>query len=126
MRLWKAIVLLDVALALGLGGGYLWWARELPQLDQELAATRRAAEARAAADGSWRARGIVRLVQRSQGAVWLTHETIPGVMDGMTMPFPAADEAILEGLAPGDPVRFTLTRREGRLVVVAIEKEGPP
>lgn len=123
MRLWKVIVLVDVALALGVGGGYLWWAREVRQLERELAAARQAAEARRLAEASWTARGIVRLVQRSQGVVWLTHETIPGLMEGMTMPFPAADGAVLDGLRPGDPVRFTLRREDGRLVVVAIEHE---
>jgi len=102
VRPWKVVLLVDLALALGLGGGYLWWARENRALRQELATARRAAEAQRGAERSWTARGIVRLVQRGQGVLWLTHEAIPGLMEGMTMPFEAADEKLLDGLAPGD------------------------
>jgi Cu/Ag efflux protein CusF len=125
MRLWKVVLLVDVALALGLGGGYLWWAREVRQLRQELATVREAARPRVA-DGAWTARGIVRLVQRDAGVVWLTHEDIPDLMEGMTMPFHAASEKLLEGLSPGDPVRFTLKAQDGRLLVTAIRKDGSP
>ncbi len=125
MRPWKVVLLVDLALALGLGGGYLWWARENRALRQDLATARRAVEAQRGAERSWTARGIVRLVQRGQGVLWLTHETIPGLMEGMTMPFEAADEKLLDGLAPGDAVRFTLRAQNARLLVVAIEKEGP-
>jgi Cu/Ag efflux protein CusF len=124
MRLWKVVLLVDAALVLGLGGGYLWWAREVRQLRQELAATRDAAQSRAITGGSWTARGIVRLVQRDSGLVWLTHEDIPDLMEGMTMPFHAASEKLLDGLSPGDPVRFTLKAEDGRLLVTAIRKEG--
>jgi Cu/Ag efflux protein CusF len=57
--------------------------------------------------------------------VWLTHGDIPGLMEGMTMPFEAADARLLAGLSPGDRVRFTLKHQDGRLRLVAIEKEGP-
>lgn len=124
MRLWKVIVLVDVALALGAGGGYLWWAGENRALRQQLAETRRAAPARPASQ-VWNGRAVVRLVQRSQGVIWLTHEALPGLMEGMTMPFEAEREQLLDGLAPGDPVRFTLRQQGSRLLVVAIEKETP-
>lgn len=123
MRLWKVVLLVDLALALGLGAGYLWWARETRQLRDEVAALRQAAAPRAT--GSWTADGIVRLVQPGPGVVWLTHGDIPGLMPGMTMPFEAASARLLDGLAPGDRVRFTLRQSAGRLLVVAIEKEGP-
>ena len=126
MRLWKVVLLVDLALAIGLAGGYLWWAREVRQLRQELTATREASQPRAAAGSSWTARGIVRLVQPGPGVVWLTHEDIPDLMEGMTMPFYTASEKLLEGLSPGDPVRFTLKAQDGRLLVVAITKEGQP
>ena len=116
---------MDLALALGAGGGYLWWARENRTLRQELAEARRATAARQPAAQGWTVRGVVRLVQRSQGVVWLTHEAIPGLMEGMTMPFEADREQLLDGLAPGDAVRFTLRPEGTRLLVVAIEKEAP-
>jgi Cu/Ag efflux protein CusF len=124
VRLWTVILLVDLTLALGAGGGYLWWARENRILRQELAEARRAADARQPAAQAWTVRAIVRLVQRSQGVVWLTHEAIPGLMEGMTMPFEAEREQLLDGLAPGDPVRFTLRQQGSRLLVVAIEKEA--
>jgi Cu/Ag efflux protein CusF len=123
VRLWKVILLVDVALALGLGAGLLWSAREIRQLRQELAAARRT-PAPPPAD-SWTSEGIVRLVQPGPGVVWLTHGDIPGLMEGMTMPFEAASGRLLAGLSPGDRVRFTLKQQDGRLLVVAIEKEGP-
>ena len=42
------------------------------------------------------------------------------------MPFQAASEKVLDGLSPGDPVRFTLKADDGRLLVTAIKKEGAP
>jgi Cu/Ag efflux protein CusF len=124
MRLWKVVLLVDAALVLGLGGGYLWWAREVRQLRQELAATREISQSRAVSGATWTVRGIVRLVQRKAGVIWLTHEDVPDLMEGMTMPFQAASEELLDGLSPGDPVRFTLKAEDGRLVVTAIRKEG--
>ena len=122
MRLWKVVLLVDLALALGLGAGYLWSARENRRLRDEVAALRQAAAPRAA--DSWTTDGIVRLVQAGPGVVWLTHGDIPGLMPGMTMPFEAASPRLLDGLAPGDRVRFTLKQSAGQLRVVAIEKEG--
>jgi len=126
MRLWKVIVLVDVALALGAGGGYLWWAGQNRALRQELAEARRAGGAAGRpASQTWSGRAIVRLVQRTQGVIWLTHEALPGLMDGMTMPFETEREQLLDGLGPGDPVRFTLRQQGTRLLVVAIDKETP-
>jgi Cu/Ag efflux protein CusF len=126
MRLWKVIVLVDVALALGVGGGYLWWAAENRMLRQELAEVRRTPGAAGRpASQTWSGRAIVRLVQRSQGVIWLTHEALPGLMEGMTMPFETEREQLLDGLAPGDPVRFTLRQQGSRLLVVGIDKEAP-
>ncbi len=125
MRLWKVIVLVDLALALGAGGGYLWWARENRGLREELAEARRAAVAAQPASQTWSGRAIVRLVQRNQGVIWLTHEALPGLMEGMTMPFETEREQLLDGLVPGDPVRFTLRQQGSRLLLVAIDKERP-
>ncbi len=123
MRIWKVILLVDLALALGVGGGYLWWAREVRTLRQELAAARQAAETRLARERSWTVRGIVRVVLPSQGAIFITHETIPDLMPGMTMGFEAEDPKILDGLQPGDPIRFTLQQQGQRLRVVAIDRQ---
>ena len=123
MRIWKVVLLVDLALALGVGGGYLWWAREVRTLRQELAAARQAVETRLAGERSWTVRGIVRVVLPSQGAIFITHETIPDLMAGMTMGFETEEPKILDGLRPGDPIRFTLRQQGQRLRVVAIEKQ---
>jgi Cu/Ag efflux protein CusF len=126
MPLWKVILLLNLALGLGLGGGYLWWARETRALREELARAREAAARSQAGPRAWSAHGIVRLVLKDQDAVFLTHESIPGLMEGMTMGFQTAGGAILDGLAPGDRVLFTVEMRDNRLVVVGIQKEQKP
>jgi Cu/Ag efflux protein CusF len=126
MRLWKVILLLNLALGLGIGGGYLWWAREARALREELTRAREAAAKGQAGPRVWSAHGIVRLVLKDQDAVFLTHEAIPGLMEGMTMGFQTAGGVILDGLAPGDRVLFTVELRDSRLVVVGIQKEQKP
>ena len=36
MRLWRVILLVDLALALGLGAGYLWWGQQARRLAAEI------------------------------------------------------------------------------------------
>lgn len=124
MRLWKVVVLVNLALLIGLGGGYLRWGREVRRLQTELESVRRVPSQASAPEGSWTVRGIVRSVFPSLGAVILTHEAMPGLMQSMTMGFEVADPKILDGLGPGDRVRFTVKRAGERIVLVAIEKES--
>jgi len=123
MRLWKVALLLNLALGVGIGLGYLRWAREVRSLQDEVARVR--AEATRAAPQSWTVRGIVRSVIPKLGAVFLTHEALPGLMDAMTMGFETDNPKLLDGLTPGDAVRFTVRRDGERLVLVAIEKTKP-
>jgi Cu/Ag efflux protein CusF len=124
IRLWKVVVLLNLALGLGVGLGYLRWAREVRGLQDEVARLR--TEATRAAPQSWTVRGIVRSTVPRLGALVLTHEALPGLMDAMTMAFETDNPKLLDGLAPGDPVRFTIRREGERLVLVAIEKAKTP
>jgi Cu/Ag efflux protein CusF len=126
MTLWKVIALLNLALALGIGGGYLWWAREARALREELVRAREAAARDQAGPRVWSAQGIVRLVLKDQNALFLTHEAIPGLMEGMTMGFQTTEGVALDGLAPGDRVLFTVELRGGRLLVVGVQKEPKP
>ena len=83
MRLWKVILLLNIALGVGIGLGYL--AR-----GQEPGGAGRAASGRGRpARALWTVRGIVRSVVAPLGAVFLTHEAMPGLMEAMTMAFEA-------------------------------------
>jgi Cu/Ag efflux protein CusF len=124
MRLWKVVLLLNLALGVGIGLGYLRWAREVRSLREEVVRLR--AEATRSNPQSWTVRGIVRSVIPKLGAIYLTHEAMPGLMDAMTMGFEADDPKLLDGLAPGEPVRFTVRREGERLVLTAIEKQRAP
>ena len=124
MRLWKVVVLLNLALGVGIGLGYLRWAREVRGLQDEVVRLR--AEATRPNPSSWTVRGIVRSVVPKLGAIFLTHEAMPGLMAAMTMGFEVEHPNLLDGLAPGDPVRFTVRREGERLVLVTIEKLRAP
>ncbi len=117
MRVWQAAVLVDFALVLGVGFGYVWWGREAAELRAELAAEK----VRPAA-GEWTARGVVRAVLPEMNVVVLTHEDIGGFMPGMTMGFRVESPAVYQGIAVGDEVRFTLKGPAPNVVITAIEK----
>jgi Cu/Ag efflux protein CusF len=124
MRLWRVIVLMLVTLAVGIGLGYVRWAREARELREALALAQETRPQQAAAQGPWIARGVVRIVLPGQGILFLTHEAIPGLMPGATRAFAVASAPLFSGLTPGDSVRFTLERRGQRVVLVAIERDG--
>jgi len=111
------VLLADLALALGLGLGYLWWGREAARLGQDLAAERGRPVV-----GQWTARGVVRAVLPEMQVIVLTHEEIAGVMPAMTMGFPVASPPVYEGIEAGDEVRFTLKGSAAGAVITAIEK----
>jgi Cu/Ag efflux protein CusF len=118
MRVWRVVILLVLALAVGVGWGYLWWGRHVARL------TREVAEARAAAGGprEYRAEGVVRAVLPDINVIVITHEEIPGYMPSMTMGFRATSAKIYETVDVGDAVRFTLRGTPPNLAVVALEK----
>jgi Cu/Ag efflux protein CusF len=124
MRLWKVVVLLNIALAVGVGLGYLRWAREVRSLQDEI--TRLRTETARPTPQSWTVRGIVRSVIPKLGAIFLTHEAMPGLMDAMTMGFETEDAKLLDGLVPGDAVRFTVRKDGERLILVTIDKLRAP
>ena len=120
MAVWRVVILLDLALALGVGGGYLWWGRQADHLARELA------EARTAAAGprEFRAEGVIRAVLPEVGVVVITHGEIAGYMPAMTMGFRATSPKIYEAVEVGDAVRFTLDGVPPNLAITAIEKLG--
>jgi len=121
MRLWRAILLMNLALVLGIMVGYLAWGRQVVRLENELATARR----QASIPGTWTVRGVVRAVLLPANIVILTHEDIPGIMTSMTMGFPVKDPKLLEGLDIGVTVRFTLTGAPPNLTITAIQRENP-
>ena len=53
--------------------------------------------------------------------VRIEHDEIPGFMPQMTMSFDVAEAALLDGVAPGARVRFTLLRSATRLWITDLE-----
>lgn len=68
------------------------------------------------------ASGEVRRVDASAGTVTLKHDAISALdLPAMTLVYQAAP-ALLNNLKPGDKVRFTATRQDGKYVVTEITK----
>ncbi|HEY7040850.1 MAG TPA: copper-binding protein [Methylomirabilota bacterium] len=122
MRLWRVVLLINLALALGLMLGYLAWGREVSRLDQEL---QRARSQPAAVGGarSWQSRGVVRAVLPELNVVVLTHDELTGYMGSMTMGFRVHDPKLYDGLDIGDVVRFTLSGAPPNVEITSIVKE---
>ena len=118
MAVSRVVVLLNLALVIGIGWGYLWWGRDVARLTRELA------EARAAAAGprEYQGVGVVRAVLADINVVVITHDEIPGYMPSMTMGFRATSPKIYEAVQIGDAVRFTLRGTPPNLAIVAVEK----
>jgi len=76
-----------------------------------------------AAAGASLADGEVRRVDPAQGRLTLKHGPIASLdMPPMTMVFRVQDASLLEGLKPGDRVRFEAQRIDGAYVVTRLEK----
>ena len=128
-------MLLNLALAVGIGWGYAWWGRRTDRLgaeaveartradrlERELAAARAATPNAAPAAQQWQVRGLVRAVLPELNVVVITHEEIPGYMPSMTMGFRTAAPELHESVRVGDTARFTLRGTPPDVVVTAIE-----
>ena len=123
MRLWKAIVLVNLAVGIGILFGYLAWGREAVRLRQEVVKVRQEALA-AQGERQWTIRGVVRATIPEINVLVLTHEEIPGFMPPMTMGFRTASPKLYEKLEAGDQVRFTLKGIPPNVTIVEILKEG--
>jgi hypothetical protein len=117
MRIWQAALLLNLALVIGLGLGYVGWGRRAEALGRDADAAhaqlerlereRQACEAGArAGEQHWDGRGIVRAVYPQ--LVLITHEEIRGLLPARTTGFPAGALSGREALRVGDPIRFSL------------------
>lgn len=123
MRVWRVILLLNLALAVGVGWGYLFWGRQAQRLSRELGEARLTAAT--TGEREYRATGVVRAVLPEINVIVITHDEIPGYMPPMTMGFRAASPKIHEAVQVGDTVRFTLRGTLPNLVVTTVEKAGP-
>ena len=66
--------------------------------------------------------GKITAIDAPSGFVTIRHETIPGLMDAMEMQFEAKPAKLLEGLATGDKVEFTL---DGKTYVLHAIAKAP-
>jgi protein SCO1/2 len=70
-------------------------------------------------------RGVVREVDTARAQVTVEHETIPGYMQGMTMPFPVRDDPkVVQILRPGDRIEATLVVDGGSFWLEKILTKG--
>ena len=117
MRMWQVVLLVNLALAVGLGAGYGAWGRRLATLDGEVRTAqaqveqvRREREAcfagARAGEQLWEGRGIVRAVYPR--LLLVTHEAISGLLPARTTGFRLADSADHDRVHAGDPIRFWL------------------
>jgi len=119
MRAWKAALLINLALLIGVGWGYLVWGLRAGRLEEDLAAARAAA---ATVEREWTAEGVVRAILPEINVMVLTHGEMPGYMPAMTMGFRAASPKIHESVRVGDAVRFTVRGVPPNVAITAIEK----
>ena len=117
MRMWQVAILVNLALALGLGSGYGAWGRRLATLENEVKTAqaqveqlRREREACFAGarvgEQLWEGRGIVRAV--FPRLILITHEEISGLLPARTTGFRLADSVDRGRAHAGDPIRFWL------------------
>jgi Cu/Ag efflux protein CusF len=120
MRAWKAVVLLNLALVVGVGWGYVFWGLRAARLERELAAAR--ASALAGVERQWVVEGVVRAIFPELEVLVITHGDIADFMPAMTMGFRVASPKIQEAVSVGDEVRFTLRGVPPNVAVTAIQR----
>ena len=118
MRPFRVVIIANLAFALGLSCGYVWWQADADRLRRELDGAR----AQAAATRGWTVKGIVRAVLESDGMVVITHEPLTGLMGSMTMAFRVKERALLRGLESGDRIDFAVVPEGKELVVTSLRK----
>ncbi len=70
--------------------------------------------------GPFESEGTVLALQAEKGVIQLAHEPIQGpgfFMAPMQMPFTVADPALLNGLSPGDRVRFRVSEEQKSRII---------
>ncbi len=119
MRAWRAVVLINLALLIGVGWGYLFWGLRAARLERELAAARATT---VNVEREWKVEGVVRAILPEINVMVLTHGEIPGYMPAMTMGFRTASPKIHESVRVGDAVRFTVRGVPPNVAIITIEK----
>jgi Cu/Ag efflux protein CusF len=124
MRLWRVVLLLNLAVGVGVLVGWLAWGQQIPRLERQLLESRQQVLV-VGGEQTWIVKGVVRAVIPEIQVVVLTHEEIPGFMPaGMTMGFKVQNPKTLERARPGDVVRFTLKGIPPDVQITELVKEG--
>jgi Cu/Ag efflux protein CusF len=124
MRLWRAVLLLNLALAVGIFLGWLAWGREVSRLERRLLESQQRVFV-IGVEKEWVVKGVVRAVIPEIQVMVVTHDEIPGFMPaGMTMGFKVQDPKVLEGVRVGEVVRFTLKGVPPDVQITALAAEG--
>jgi len=124
MRLWRVVLLLNLAVAVGVLVGWLAWGRQIPRLERRLLESQQRVLI-VGGEQTWIVKGVVRAVIPEIQVVVLTHDEIPGFMpSGMTMGFKVQTPNVLELARVGDVVRFTLKGVPPDVQITALVKEG--
>jgi Cu/Ag efflux protein CusF len=124
MRLWRVVLLLNLAVAVGVLVGWLAWGQQVVRLERRLVQSQQRVVV-IGGEQTWVIKGVVRAVIPEIQVVVLTHEEIPGFMPaGMTMGFKVKDAKVLERARVGDVVRFTLTGVPPDVQITALATEG--
>ena len=123
MRLWRVVLLLNLAVGVGVLVGWLAWGREVSRLEGRLQSQQRVVII--GGEQTWNIKGVVRAVIPEIQVVVLTHEEIQGFMPaGMTMGFKVQNPNVLERARVGDIVRFTLKGVPPEVQITELVKEG--
>lgn len=70
-------------------------------------------------------RGVLISIDEDKSGVTIKHQEIEGYMAAMTMHFKIEGDNVLEGVKPGDQVRFVLKDTPARTRLVSIDKIVP-
>ena len=76
MRLWRVVLLLNLAVGLGVLVGWLAWGQQIPRLEQRLLESRQRVLV-VGGEQTWIVKGVVRAVIPEIQVVVLTHDEIP-------------------------------------------------
>jgi Cu/Ag efflux protein CusF len=124
MRLWRVVLLLNLAVGVGVLVGWLAWGQQIPRLARQLLESQQRVLV-VGGEQTWIVKGVVRAVIPEIQVVVLTHDEIPGFMPaGMTMGFKVQTQNVLERARVGDVVRFTLEGIPPNVQITALVKEG--
>ncbi|MEO6939882.1 MAG: copper-binding protein [Candidatus Kapaibacterium sp.] len=67
--------------------------------------------------------GVVMKIDTMRQEITLHHDSIPGIMEGMTMPFRVAEKSLTQKVKVGDSVTFTVKEDVNSMFnIIAIDK----